>query len=128
MHARRQWMDRERLTFPIAQLPIEMTEPRTGFFRNRLMWLGFAIAAGLESMNSLNFLYPNIPYVQLRAMNITGALTSPPWNAIGSLTTTFYPLAIGLGFVLSAEVSFSCWFFYFVTKLERVAAAWLGWA
>lgn len=124
---RKQWMDRERLTFPIAQLPIEMTEPKTDFFRNRLMWLGFAIAAGLESMNSLNYLYPNIPYVQLRANNVASALSSAPWNAMGSLNTTFYPLAIGLGFVLSAEVSFSCWFFYLLTKLERVGAAWLGW-
>lgn len=124
---RKQWMDRERLTFPIAQLPIEMTEPKTDFFRNRLMWLGFAVAAVLESTNSLNFLYPNIPYVQLRAYNIASALVSPPWNAMGSLNTTFYPLAIGLGFVLSAEVSFSCWFFYLLTKLERVAVAWLGW-
>src|SRR5579859_3029097 len=37
---RRQWADRERLTFPITWLPLEMTDtgPQAAFFRNRLMW------------------------------------------------------------------------------------------
>lgn len=126
---RKQWMDKERLIFPIVQLPLEMTDPKTSFFRNRLMWIGFAIAAALETTNSLNFLYPNFPYFQIRAYNMTSALRTPPWSAFGGLQTTFYPLAIGLGFMLSTEVSFSCWFFYLVTRLEGVltlAAGWTG--
>ena len=35
---RLQWSERERLSYPIAQLPIEMTTPR--FFSKRLLWLG----------------------------------------------------------------------------------------
>lgn len=35
---RKQWTEREKLTYPIIQLPIEMTNPRTQLFRNRLMW------------------------------------------------------------------------------------------
>jgi hypothetical protein len=124
---RKQWMDRERLSFPIVQLPLEMTEPGTSFFANRLMWLGFLIALVLESINSLNFLFPNVPYVQLRAFNVMQTVTDPTWKAMGGLQTTFYPLAIGLGFVLAADVSFSCWFFYLLAKLERVMAFSLGW-
>ena len=41
---RRQWVDRERLTFPIIQLPLQMTHPTSRFFRNKRMWVGFAIA------------------------------------------------------------------------------------
>jgi hypothetical protein len=124
---RKQWMDRERLSFPIVQLPLEMTDPKTRFFSNKLMWLGFALAAGVESMNSLNFLYPNVPYIQLRAFDLAPNFTSPPWNAIGYFPTTFYPLTIGLGFVLSTDVSFSCWFFYVLTKFENVLVAAIGW-
>lgn len=124
---RRQWMDRERLVFPIVQLPLEMTDPKTNFFRNRVMWAGFFLAAGLETLNSLNHLYPNVPYVQLRAFDLAPNFTSPPWNAMGYFPTTFYPLAIGLGFVLSVDVSFSCWFFYVLTKLENVFVAAVGW-
>lgn len=124
---RKQWMDMERLSFPIVQLPLEMTDPKARFFGNRLMWLGFAVAAGLETMNSLNFLYPNFPYIQLRANDLASNFTSPPWNAMGYFPTTFYPLTIGLGFMLSADVSFSCWFFYVMTKLENVFVAAVGW-
>ncbi len=124
---RKQWMDMERLSFPIVQLPLEMTDPKSSFFRNKLMWLGFAIAAALETTNSLNHLYPNFPYVQLRASDLATNFTSPPWNAMGYFPTTFYPLTIGLGFMLSADVSFSCWFFYVLTKLENVFVAAVGW-
>lgn len=124
---RKQWVDRERLTFPIVQLPLEMTDPKTSFFSNRLMWLGFGVAVALESMNSLNFLYPNVPYVQLRAFDLSKLILEPPWSRMGNFATTYYPLAIGLGFVLSAEVSFSCWFFFILTKLENVAVYQWGW-
>ena len=123
----RQWMERERLSFPIVQLPLEMTEPTGSFFRSKVMWIGFGVAAGLESMNSLAFLYPNVPYVRLTSYDLRPLFTQPPWNAIGYFPTTFYPLAIGLGFMLSVDVSFSLWFFYLVTKAENVLAAAIGW-
>lgn len=122
----RQWVERERLSFPIVQLPLEMTDQAGTFFRNKVMWIGFGIAAGLETVNSLNFLYPNVPYLQLRAYDLRPFFTQPPWNAIGYFPTTFYPLAIGLGFMLSAEVSFSLWFFYLLTKVENVLSAAMG--
>ena len=123
---RKQWVERERLAFPIVQLPLEMTDPKTSFFKNKYMWAGFALAGGLETLNSLAYLYPNVPSIQLKANDIAINFTSPPWNAIGYFPTTFYPLAIGLGFVLSTDVSFSCWFFYLVTKFENVAVSAMG--
>lgn len=124
---RKQWTDMERLSYPIVQLPLQMTDPNEGFFRNRIMWAGFVIAAALETMNSVHTLYPNFPYIQLRAYDLAPSFTSAPWNAIGYFPTTFYPLAIGLGFMLSTDISFSCWFFYLMTKLENVFTAAVGW-
>ncbi len=123
---RKQWMDRERLTYPIVQLPIEMIDPQSGFFRNKLMWAGFLVPVILESMNSLNTLFPNIPYLQLRAYSLSSFFTEKPWNAMGALQSTFYPLAIGLGYLLPADVSFSCSFFYILTRLENVATNAFG--
>ena len=37
---RRQWADRERLNFPLTQVPITMTDSTTPLFRSRLLWLG----------------------------------------------------------------------------------------
>jgi hypothetical protein len=124
----RQWMDKERLPFPIVQLPLEMTEESGSFFRNRVMWMGFGVAAVLESINSFNYLYPNVPFVHLTSFDLAPMFTQPPWNAIGYFPTTFYPLAIGLGFMLNADVSFSLWFFYLLTKVENVFAAGVGWS
>ena len=124
---RKQWMDRERLSFPIVQLPLEMTDPKTSFFRSKTMWAGFFIAAGLESMNSLSFLYPNVPYIRLTSYDLSQYFSIAPWNSIGYFPSTFYPLAIGLGFLLSADVSFACWFFYLLTKVQNISVAAIGW-
>lgn len=123
---RKQWTEREKLSYPVVYLPTEMTAHGQSFWSNRVMWLGFLVPVFLESMNSLNFLFPSVPYVQLRANDLSPNFAGPPWNSIGYFPTTFYPLAIGLGFLLPTDVSFSCWFFYILTKLENVFAAALG--
>ena len=43
---RRQWTENEKLTYPIIQLPLEMTKEGSGksFFRNRFLLIGFALA------------------------------------------------------------------------------------
>jgi hypothetical protein len=124
---RKQWIERERLTYPIVQLPLEMTDPKTRFFSNKLMWAGFFTAAAIETLNSLHHLYPSVPYLQVRAFDLQPFFATAPWNGVGYFPTTFYPLAVGLGFVLATDVSFSCWFFYLVTKLEGVLVAATGW-
>jgi hypothetical protein len=53
-------------------------------------------------------------------------MTNAPWNAIGYTTVSFYPLVIGLTYLLSLDVSFSCWFFYLLTKVENVATTAFG--
>src|SRR5437667_1993886 len=56
---RKQWTDRERLTYPIIQLPLEMTvganEGRLSpLFSNRLFWIGFLLAGMVDVINGLN--------------------------------------------------------------------------
>lgn len=126
---RKQWADRERLTFPIIQMPLEMTKAggRAGFFANRLMWMGFAIPAVLETMNALNYFYPSVPRVQIKVYDISPFIQNRPWNGIGWTPISFYPFAIGLTFFLPADLSFSCWFFYVFRKLLDVFAVAMGW-
>lgn len=123
---RRQWVEREKLSFPVTYLPTEMTAHAGTFWSNRLMWIGFMVPVVVESMNSFNFLFPSVPYVQIRANDLGPYFVEKPWNAIGYFPTTFYPLAIGLGFLLATDVSFSCWFFYLGTKFQNILASALG--
>jgi len=127
---RRIWVRQERLVFPITALPLELTRTDGGLLSSRTMWMGFALVMAVESLNALHFSYPSLPYVPLKAgpeLDFSAAFTTPPWNALRGWTVSFYPFAIGIAFLVTAEVSFSCWFFYLlVTKLEVVACAALG--
>jgi hypothetical protein len=124
---RRQWTEHERLSFPIIQLPLAMTEERGTLFRSRNMWLGFAAAAFVDTLNSLNRNYPSFPSVPIRDLNLQTYLVDMPWRAIGSTPLCFFPFVIGIGFLLPLELSFSCWFFYLFWKAQRVVTAVFGW-
>ena len=126
---RKQWADREKLTFPIIQMPLEMTREggASGFFNSRMLWIGFAIPAFLETLNELNYFYPSVPRVQIKVYDLGPFMTARPWNGVGWFPISFYPFAIGLTFFLPADLSFSCWFFYVFRKALDVFAVAMGW-
>jgi len=123
---RMQWDERERLAFPMVQIPLAMTEPDAGLWRNRLMWLGFAIAASIDIYNGMAMIYPSLPTIQTKPVIISDAFTTKPWNSMGLVTTSFFPFVIGLGFLLPTDLSFSCWFFYLFSKAQMVTGSMLG--
>ncbi|MDE0011662.1 MAG: hypothetical protein OXU36_10965 [Candidatus Poribacteria bacterium] len=123
---RLQWSERERLSYPIAQLPIEMTTPR--FFSKRLLWLGLGICAAVELLNGLHVLYPPVPGVPLKIPDFGAKIfTTKPWSAIGWLPLFFYPWVIALTFFVPLELSFSVWFFFLFTKLQLILGSMGGW-
>ena len=122
-----QWTERERLTYPIIQLPLEMTDARSGFFKNKLMWLGFSIAALISIVNLLNSIYPAVPYIPVKRQNINQFFTGRPWNAIGGVRLSFYPFAIGISFLIPLDLLFSCWTFYWFYKIELIVGSIMGW-
>lgn len=124
---RRQWQDRERLSFPVVWLPLQMSEPTHALFRSRLMWAGFALAAGLGTLNGIAFLNPSVPMIPLGTFDWKPFLTSKPWSAIDWLPTTLYPLAIGLGYLLPLDLLFSCWFFFLFWKAQMVVSNMYAW-
>ena len=122
-----QWTERERLTYPIIQLPLEMTDTRNRFFKNKLMWLGFSIAALISIVNLLNSIYPTVPYIPVKRQNLHQYFTVRPWNAMGSFRVSFYPFVIGIGFLIPLDLLFSCWMFYGVYKIELMVGNMMGW-
>jgi len=123
---RSQWIRRERLTFPTVYVPLEVTTHTGEFWRNRVALIGMVIPFLLGGLNTLNRNYPQIPKVELRNVNLSSAFTSPPWNAMGGLRLSFYPFVIGIAYLLTTEVTFSCWFFHLARKLSMVVAAAFG--
>jgi hypothetical protein len=130
---RRQWVERERLLFPLVVIPLEITQNggNSPVFRNRLFWLGAGLAVILEVMATLHYtVSPGIPYIPIKPgepmFNIGQYITSVPWNGIGTLQLAIYPLVIGMAYLLSLDVSFSVWFFYVLGKIENVIAVAMG--
>ena len=124
---RKQWTQQERLAYPIVRLPLEMTTTSVRFFKNRWLWLGFAIAGGIDLINGLNFLYPSLPSIPVRIHQIGHLFREKPWSAIGLWThVSFYPFVIGLAFFMPLDLSFSCWFFYLFGKAQAVFASAVG--
>jgi len=123
---RKQWIERERLSYPIIQLPLEMTQSSRNFFKSKMMWIGFAIAGGIDLMNGLHVLFPVFPEIPVRKAEIGRYFTEKPWNAIGWTPIYILPFGLGLGFLMPLEMSFSLWFFYLFWKGERVLGRALG--
>lgn len=123
---RKHWIESERLTFPIIMLPLEMTDPSGKLFRNRYFWLGFAIAGSITMMAALNYLYPNIPCLSITRINIGGRISAEPWQAMGKTMMGFYLWAIGIAYLMPLDLSFSCWLFYWLIKLELVTCHLAG--
>ncbi len=123
---RRQWVEHERLTFPIVQVPLGMTL-QPGFWSHRGLWWGFAVAASIDLVNGLNALVPWVPRIPCKQFILLGTLTSSkPWTAVGWWPVTAYPFAMGIGFLMPLEMNFSCWFGLLLWKAQKVVAMQLG--
>ena len=123
---RKQWIDRERLIFPIVQLPLQMARSDGWFFKSRMMWLGFAIAAAIDLTNGLHVFFPAFPEFPTRKAEVSQYFTERPWNAVDWTPLYILPFGLGLGFLMSIEISFSLWFFYLFWKGQRVLGTALG--
>ncbi len=124
---RKQWTEREKLAYPIIQLPLEMTRNSGAtFFRSRPFWIAFILVSLLNIVNGLSYLFPTIPVIGVRLRNISHLFTEKPWSAIGWTPFSIYPFVIGLGFFMPLDLSFSCWFFYLFRKMQAVAGETIG--
>jgi hypothetical protein len=128
---RRPWTESQRLAYPLVTMPLQMTDPKEGFFRSRLMWAGFALTVAVNTVNGLHVLYPTVPEIA-RYVDIGPAMNVRPWTAFLAFPNARVPIGIfpfifGLGLLMPLDLCFSVWFFYLLTRLLAVAEAARGW-
>lgn len=128
--ARKQWVDRERLVFPLVFIPIEITkDPQAGtvnaFFRSRLMWLGVCVSFGVHLVNGLHHYWFSIPAVPI-SWQTYQLWPNQPWSSLYIDGVSVYFSAIGLSFLLPSDVSLSIWSFFLLFRLLRVFEASMG--
>ncbi len=130
---RKQWVERERLTFRILETPLVMAEePESGrglnsFFRNKMTWIGFCIPILVQISVGLHHHFPSFPSLKIMHIRLEDFFTEKPWNAVGYFHISVMYSIIGIAYMVPANVSLSCWFFYLVGKAENVFAAAVGW-
>lgn len=130
---RKQWVERERLTFRILETPLAMAEePKAGyilnsFFRNKMTWIGFSIPILVQISVGLHHYFPGSPALKIMHIRLDRYFTEKPWNAIDYLHVSVIYSIIGIAYMVPADVSFSLWFFYLFRKAEDVFAASMGW-
>jgi hypothetical protein len=124
---RQPWTEKERLSFPIIQIPLLIAANLRSLLQSKLFWLGFGITAVIDIINGFSFLYPSIPEIPIvEAFEFRNYFVERPWSAISTTTVNLYPFVIGLTFFLPTDLAFSCWFFFIAFKMEQVAASALG--
>ena len=124
---RQPWIEKERLSFPIIQIPMAIATNLRELLKNKLFWIAFCLTAGIDLINGFHHLYPNIPQIPIiDAFKFRDYFVERPWNAISWTNISLYPFVIGLAFFLPADLAFSCWFFFIVFKLELVLTSAMG--
>jgi len=128
---RRRWVESEKMTYPVVQLPAEMGRVGNPGFRHAAFWCALSFAVGLNLMNGLHQFYPSIPSAPVKIWysqtnNLGRFFVGKPWNAVGTFYACFYPFITGLGILLPQELSLSLWLFYLLWKVQAIAFNWLG--
>ena len=121
---RKQWIEVERLSYPIIELPYQMTTTR--FFRSKPLWIGIILAGGIDVVNGLHFLYPNFPGLGGEFYDLRPWFTTKPWNAIGWTPVVLFPFVIGMAYFIPLDLSFTFWFFYVFWKFEMIFGSIAG--
>ena len=124
---RRQWVDNEKLSFPLVQLPLEMVEGGSSLHARdrKLLMLGALVPFLFHGMSGLHNMLPNVPAIQANIV-LNDYLTGKPWSDV-----IFTPIAItfsviGFAYLLPLDVSFSMWFFMFFFRLQDILGSTLG--
>ena len=129
---RRRWIESEKLTFPLTQVPLTLvgteTPPpgRSSALFNRFFWIGFAIPAAVHAFQSLSFYFQGFPPLKLTDIDIGSGFTMRPWNSLAGLRIFVVFSIIGVGYLLTSEISLSMWLFYWVHEIQMVVFTALG--
>ncbi|MXX13090.1 MAG: hypothetical protein F4Z86_06535, partial [Gemmatimonadetes bacterium] len=113
----KQWVRHERLTYPLAQVPLDLTEGFDGkrgwppFMRNWLFWVGFTVAALPLLWNLIEYWTPGFP--RLAIFDPYYGPRGPRGAALSRYLSPFsyriLPPVLGFTFLCDLNILFSIW-------------------
>ncbi len=127
---RRQWVDVERLIFPVARVPLELTDESGArgllppLFGHKPFVAGLVVILGFAFLRVVPAMFGGSPWEL--SWPLMPVLGGTPLGNSSIDAATIYPLVIGIAFLVPADVSLSVWFFYLLTRLELQFSFWIG--
>ena len=124
---RRQWVEHERLPFPMVQLPLAMLAGDDGnsvvppLFRSALMWTGFALPVVLGSINALHNYFGGFPFIRLSAGSI------PIFRGMASINLGVNLTMIGFSYFVPQNVALGMSFFYLMNQVQQGLLGMFAW-
>ena len=122
---RRQWIQHERLIFPLVQLPLailaegEQTSRYKPFFKNPIMWTGFAIPFTVGSMRALHNYHNFIPDINLVA-------SFPFFRQTTEVTIALSFPMVGFSYFVNLDIALGIWLFNLIARIEEGCLNMLG--
>ncbi len=131
---RRQWVENERLNFPLADLCVSMIEdPAPGqvinaTFRSPLFLAAFLGVFAVRGLNALHEYWPQVWPVLSMEYNFKNLTTNPPWTYldpdVAAAKISF--LIIGVTYFVQSRVAFSVWVCMLLLTPIRMATEYTG--
>ena len=114
---RRQWVERERVIYPMIQTPMEMIrDDKSGylapFFKNPVLWLGFAIPFFIDSAKAFHRYYPFVPDIDL----------STSMFILHNTTRIIFDLrfyVVGFVYLIPRDIALAIWSFSLLANVEH---------
>lgn len=105
---RRQWMEHERLAYPLAEMATQLIRGGDGgvrIGRSRLFWIGFGLAFGTLGWNMVGYFVTGWPVLPDELPPIVLGHDFPP-----IVLVLYWPM-LCIAFFLNREITFSFWVF-----------------
>ena len=112
---RRQWVDHERLVFPLMEMPrLLIDDGGQPILRTKGFWVGVAIPAAMILFNIIGSFYIGFP-----KLNFNHAVDMQLSQDFPTISLMLYFPVIGFMYLVSTSVSFSVVFFYLVAVVQE---------
>ena len=115
---RKQWVERERLVFPLVQVSLSMIEDGDRpslikpLFASPLMWMGFALPAAIQTINGLSHYYPFISTIRLDT-------AIPLFRDSVSIPIRLSFQMLGFTYFVSRDIAFGLCFFFLLNTVQQ---------
>ena len=129
---RKQWVEQEKLIYPLVQVPLDMIRDDEKFsllkpfFKNAVMWAGFAIPFLMGSANALHVYFPSFPGMDRIGDQGFMGTSFLLFRNTTSLLLIFNLGLCGFAFLLNRDIALGFWLFFLLSNVQRGIFNFLG--